>query len=850
MSDDAENVSIASGLSAALSAGNFDEIGGGALPENVSIASGLSSDGEDEFDGDDGDDDGDDDVIGGGALPENVSIASGDDDGDEIGGGALPENVRIASGLSSDGEDDDDGDDDGDDDVEWASIASHDQGDGGDDMLGGDGDDYERDGDGDDDDMLGDGDDYDRDDYEELWGDGDDYEHDIDGDDDMLGGDGDDCEHDGDGDNDVEWASIASNDQGEACGDDDHVSDLGFGVYDAESDGASGDGGSVGGVSIASIDGIAAPGVGIAGAGGAAAAAPIGQAEQARGDRMNGTRAALLGNALATALVIWALIAGVSSTHMELLFRVLHAILPDACFAANLPKRYSTSVKMMAKAEKFYRGDDPGFISITVPITEAALLRKRIKRVHVIRRSIRETVSRICQNPKNSPGSLRERGSATPGEYGDVMNSPMLLRIQSLSDHVWDAAGVPEEQRLTLYTAISKDGTAITGRGFPVEASTLTIANLDRDNRNSNGNCKLLSVYRAPTLHNPTAASQKKSKYKPTTPDKQAIRRVVGALLHYCCPAESVGSVRPTSCPVVDCCSRVNQEIEKLNVDEFIQLVQNIFILAGIVGLASGRTSMSCLILPALWLGDLQGQNKLACLLAWACRRCMVRYHELGALIIRPDGTAEPAAPRLRYARDLRLAYRMKEEAGSDTLLHALDACDYARPALLDLGAGRSGVGVAGVPRGFLAGMADDWTHFGPLGIIKATEQFATLFITDSWPDAGDGVQAVRRFELRIAHFESFSDGVVNRCSFLGGFLRDSDSLLTAGERDDLLRYYVFGIGTDNLVIPSPVTRIEFQQMIADIVYVASVVKSLSINTVTLENMQRVNYRCEALVTR
>ena len=284
--------------------------------------------------------------------------------------------------------------------------------------------------------------------------------------------------------------------------------------------------------------------------------------------------------------------------------------------------------------------------------------------------------------------------------------------------------------------------------------------------------------------------------------------------------------------------------IEQLNVDEFIELVQNIFVLSGICGLASGRSVMSCLILPALWLGDLLGQNKLACLLTWACRRCMVRYDELGTIIIRPDGTAQPTAPPLRFASDHRLAYTLLDTRGSDALLNALDACSYARPALLNLGSGPSGIGAAGLHRGFLVGMADDWTHFGPLGIIKMCQQLATLFIIDCWPTAAAGVLAVRRFELRIAENESFSDGVVDRCSFLEGFLREAGTLLTAEERDDLLQLFVCGVGTDDQVIPDAVTRNDFRSMIEDLVYISSTVKGLSINTVKFEKMQKTNHRC------
>jgi hypothetical protein len=214
------------------------------------------------------------------------------------------------------------------------------------------------------------------------------------------------------------------------------------------------------------------------------------------------------------ALVIWGLIAQVSSNNMERLFKILHALLPaSVCDSAKLPKRHATAVKYMAAAETVYRGEeDRGFLHFNVPITEDVLRSKRLKSVVVVRRSIRETASRICQNPKNEPGSLRTCGIATPGVFGDVMNSTMLLRIQDLSRHFWEHSGVPADQQLTLYAIRSKDGTAITrGASMPVEASTMTLANLVRDDRNSNGNVKLLSVYRTPKLHNPTVASQKKS---------------------------------------------------------------------------------------------------------------------------------------------------------------------------------------------------------------------------------------------------------------------------------------------------------------------------------------------------
>ena len=102
----------------------------------------------------------------------------------------------------------------------------------------------------------------------------------------------------------------------------------------------------------------------------------------------------------------------------------------------------------------------------------------------------------------------------------------------------------------------------------------------------------------------------------------------------------------PVSFHGLSCCaallyiprSQVIQMIEQINVDEFIELEQKIFALTGISGLASGRSIISCLILPTLWLGELLGQNKLACLLTWMCRRRMLRYDELGDIINRADG--------------------------------------------------------------------------------------------------------------------------------------------------------------------------------------------------------------------
>ena len=76
-----------------------------------------------------------------------------------------------------------------------------------------------------------------------------------------------------------------------------------------------------------------------------------------------------------------------------------------------------------------------------------------------------------------------------PEVHVDATNSPGLRRIESLTEHLWAASGVPMEAQ--LYTILSNDGTPINrGCSMPVEASTITVANLE--------------------LHNPTVASENK----------------------------------------------------------------------------------------------------------------------------------------------------------------------------------------------------------------------------------------------------------------------------------------------------------------------------------------------------
>jgi hypothetical protein len=241
-------------------------------------------------------------------------------------------------------------------------------------------------------------------------------------------------------------------------------------------------------------------------------------------DRVAATRQLLADHKLSIALEAWSFKARVSSINMEALYKILHALLGPAVVEANLPLTHATTTRLLAKAEKIFRGDAKGFVRVDVPITDPELTAKHITNVAVYRRSIKETATKICQNPRNRPGTLRTRGVFTPGEFGDVMNSPGLHRIQSLTDIMWDKLGIPEDERMTLYVSQSRDGTSINrGNSMPVEASTMITPNIAPDERNNKGNIKLLSVYRSPSLHNPTVASQRKAKYHPTAGEHQAL---------------------------------------------------------------------------------------------------------------------------------------------------------------------------------------------------------------------------------------------------------------------------------------------------------------------------------------
>ena len=261
----------------------------------------------------------------------------------------------------------------------------------------------------------------------------------------------------------------------------------------------------------------------------------------------------------------------------------------------------------------------------------------------------------------------------------------------------------------------------------------------------------------------------------------------------------------------------------------------------GISGLASERSTMNCLILPLFRLGDLLGQNKLASVLAWVCRRCMVRYDELGDIILQADGSAKPSAPPPRLTREHRLAYDFMEKHGDGSYVTALGAHTYARPALLELVSGPQAIGIACADGGALEGLVDDAMHLKNLGMEKMLHQFASLFIVDSWANPQEGVLAVRRFELRIAAVPSYNDGLIFRRSFPDGYLLNSH--LTASDREDLTTLFVCGIGSDNLVIHNEEQRLEFLRMVDDFVYVMSVIAALNINTVTWVAMQKSNYR-------
>jgi hypothetical protein len=290
-------------------------------------------------------------------------------------------------------------------------------------------------------------------------------------------------------------------------------------------------------------------------------------------------------------------------------------------------------------------------------------------------------------------------------------------------------------------------------------------------------------------------------------------------------------------------CSRVKQTIEDLNTEEFISLAKDIFRLDGIVGLAGSISSMMCLILPLLWIGDLLGQNKLACLLSYACRRCLVRYHELGDIILQPDGSRRPDAPKARTTRMLRFAHAFLNQYRSGTFLEALCAHDYVRPSILNLGEGSLGIGVASTPEGVIGGIATDFMHLSSLGIEKMVLRCTPLLIIDSWggESHANGIAAVRRFELRIADAPSFNDGVRSRSSFPEGFLLNS--LLSAENIDDLIPLLVAGVGTDLLVFHLEDIKQDYFAMMDDFVYVLHVARELVIQLPTLEKMERLNFR-------
>ncbi len=288
--------------------------------------------------------------------------------------------------------------------------------------------------------------------------------------------------------------------------------------------------------------------------------------------------------------------------------------------------------------------------------------------------------------------------------------------------------------------------------------------------------------------------------------------------------------------------SRLFQKIVALDTDEFIHLAQHPFIMEGIFGLASGRKRLWCLIQPLHWLGDLLGQNKLACILSYACRRCMVRFHELNHIILMPDGTKRADAPPVRTAHMHRLAYEYQSQYGDSSYVNAIGAHSYVRPSLLDLGSGSSGVGVASSPEeGFMDGVVLDSMHVGPLGILKRFQECTALCIADN-QKRGFGTLAVRLFELRMAQCPSFNDGIRTRRAFIDGYLLNSH--LTASDREDLMTLLVAGVGTDNLVFRIEATRIAYLKMLDDITFVYHVAMDLKSTIATLDEMDQANFRC------
>ena len=166
---------------------------------------------------------------------------------------------------------------------------------------------------------------------------------------------------------------------------------------------------------------------------------------------------------LAVALYIWAVIARVSTANMCLLFRILHAQIPGAMAAADLPRDYCTTKRTMDKARMIYRGPERGFEEVKIEIREEALVSRRIKSLSVMRRPIRDCVLKICRNSDNPPGSLRSTCSVLDEGIiaGDIMSSPLVHEIYYLAMKLFVAKNIPENQRLPLFVMVSGDGTAI-----------------------------------------------------------------------------------------------------------------------------------------------------------------------------------------------------------------------------------------------------------------------------------------------------------------------------------------------------------------------------------------------------
>ena len=122
---------------------------------------------------------------------------------------------------------------------------------------------------------------------------------------------------------------------------------------------------------------------------------------------------------------------------------------------------------------------------------------------------------------------------------------------------------------LLCYLAMGLQSTG--GASWDVVASVVLLANLGKDWRQLVDNVALQATYRPPSLHHPTASSISAAQYKVSPSQHQALRYVDLMPL-----VLAIGLI--VFMPGHLLCSCVFQTIESLNVDEFVELSQSLFL--------------------------------------------------------------------------------------------------------------------------------------------------------------------------------------------------------------------------------------------------------------------------------